>query len=145
MNAEQVHENRDLATLYFNRREDYFLVVAEAKIGYGRTEVGQAVKITGDEFEKKIGQILSQALDSFHSNSPNDQLRRLPGEYQAFRKKHLSIGVERQHSSGELRIMPRHRIQGGYAGKRADEIVLSAQEVLTNLPTAIRKAFDIAT
>jgi hypothetical protein len=145
MNAEQLHEDRDVATLYFNRREDYFLVAAEAKQGYGRTEVGEPVKITGDQFEKRIGEILSQALDSFQGNSPSDQLRRQPGEYQAFRRKHLSISVERQRSSGELRIMPCHRIQGGYAGKRTEEIVLSAQEVPMKLPTVIRKAFDIAT
>lgn len=145
MKAEQIHENKDQAALYFNRRENYFLVTAIAKQGYGSVEVGAPVKISGDEFEKRIGQILSQALDSFHGNSPNDQLRREPGEYQAFRNKHLSIGVERQRSSGELRLMPLHRIQGGYAGKRAEEIVLSAQDVPMKLPATIREAFDIAT
>lgn len=145
MRAEQVHENTDQATLYFNRRENYFLVAAEPKKGYGRTEVGEPFKITGDEFERRIGQVLSQVLDSFNSNSPEDQTRRQPGEYQAFRKRHQSVGVERQRSSGELRVMPLHRLQGGYVGSRAEEVVLSAGEVPTRIAAVIREAFNIAT
>ena len=145
MNTEQVHANADHATLYFNRREDYFLVVVEAKKGYGRTEVGEPVKIAGGEFENRICQVVSQALDSFHSNSPEDQIRRQPGEYQTFRKKHLSVGVQRQRSSGELRIMPLHRLQGGYVGSLSEAIVVSAQEVPTKIAAAIREAFNVAT
>ena len=55
MKAEQIHENKDQAALYFNRRENYFLVTAIAKQGYGSVEVGAPVKISGDEFEKRLG------------------------------------------------------------------------------------------
>jgi hypothetical protein len=145
MTAERVHENTDQAALYFNRRENYFLVIAEAKQGYGSTQVGEPFKVAGLEFDARIGQLLSQVLDSFHNNSSNDSIPKSPEEYRAFRKKHLGLSIKRNRTSGEVQVMPLHKLQGGYVGALKEAIVISAQDVPTKIAAVLREAFEIAT
>ncbi len=138
-------ENTDWTTVYFNRREKYFLVMVEARKGYGRVEIGEFAKIPDSEFEKAVAQVVSKSLDSFQSNSPNSTFRMSPEEYKTFRKQHLGVGVQRRRPSGELTIMPLHRRQGGFVGTRTEQILLSGNEYAAKVASSLREAFNIAT
>jgi hypothetical protein len=132
--------------VYLNPRDKVFLVISQVMGPAGRTEIGEPVKIADAELESQAGAALLRALDSFHSNVYSPETARLSSdkEYRNFRKQHLSVSVERP-VSGEVVIIPLHREKGGYTGKRAEQIVLSKDEVPARLASALREAFSVAT
>lgn len=141
MKAADIHKDTDRAVAYFNPRENYFLLVAEAPRGYGSVEINKTIKISDAEFDSAIASELLTILASFQHNAASNVLVRSGKDYQLFRKKHLSVGIERQKSSGDVRLWPRHRIQGGFGGRNAEQIVLSVKEYPTSIAQRLRDAF----
>lgn len=141
------YEKRDFVQVYFNTREKVFLVVAEARRGLARGEIGQPTIVTDAEIDLRIGGLLVQHLDSFSTNVWSQEIARrcaTPQEDRAFIKGHLSVEVERR-PPGDLIMKPLHHERGGYTGKVSEQIVVPSKDVPGKVVSALRKAFSIAT
>jgi len=141
------YERTDFATIYFNPREKVCLVIAQARRGRGRGEIGEPTVVTDAEFDSRIGGLLLEHLDSYRKQlwSQETAYRSgTPKEGRAFIKKHLSVGVERR-PSGDLIITPMHHDSSGYTGKESEKIVIASKDVPNKIAAAMRQAFGIAT
>lgn len=133
------------ATVYLNRGEKCFKVVAEAKRGLAKAEIGNPVVIADYELEARIAGTLIGFLDSFQTNLYSPEIARGGSleENRIFVKNHLSVSVERL-KSGDLVFRPLHHEQAGYVAKTGEQIVVSRNEIPGRIPGAIREAFALA-
>jgi hypothetical protein len=138
-------EKKDFAMLYFDKKDHRFLVAALAKGPTGRTEIGEPIPVTEGEFEPKIGEVVTNCLDSFQTNvySPETARRSSDAEYRNFRKRHIGVSVERP-PSGDLIFRPLHHFQSGYVANRGEQIVVRKEDIPDGVPTALREAFALA-
>lgn len=141
MNRQQI---ADSAKAYFNTGKRVFLLIAEAKQGYGRVEIGKPIEIPEAELEASV-EVIIKLLDGFKSNvySAEKAVRYSKEEYRIFRRKHLSINIGR-YASGELVIKPLHREDSGYVGREGEGIVIPKDDVRKRLASALRQAVKIA-
>lgn len=136
----------DWAMLYRDPRQRHFLVVAEAKRGFAKSEIGQPVVLNDPEFDLRVTETLTQFLDSFQSNVYEPERARggSPEENSTFIKNHLAVSVERL-DSGDLILRPYHHKSGGYVAVAGEHIAVQRDQLSQRLAVAIREAFDLAT
>jgi len=141
MNQQQM---ADSAKAYFNTTNRVFLFVAEARLGFGKVEVGNGIEVPETELESNV-RVIINLLDAFKNNvySPDIARRYSDEEYRIFRKHHLSINIERQ-ASGELIIKPLHHEKSGYIGREGERILISMHDIWARLPSALREAVKMA-
>src|SRR5262245_24227431 len=133
------------ASVYKNVKSKELLVIAKVVGATGRAEIGEPIRVSDAEVESAIANILLRTLDSFQTNVYSLEATRpkTEEEYQTFRKHHLRVSVERR-SSGDIILLPLHRIKGGYAGKYAEQVVVSKEEVPDKIASALQEAFSLA-
>jgi len=141
------YDKTDFATLYYDSREKTCLVIAMARRGRARGDIGEPVVVTDADFDSRIGGLLLQFLDSYRTRVWSQEIAYrggTPQEERAFIKKHLSVGVARP-PSGDLVITPLHHEKGGYTGKESEQIIVPGRDVPDKIAPTLRKAFSIAT
>jgi hypothetical protein len=141
------YEKTDFAAIYFNAKQKACLLVSEAKRGRAMGEIGEPTLITDAEFDSRIGGLLLQHLDAYRDSVWTQETARrcgTPQESRAFTKKHLNILIARR-PSGDLVITPMHHHGSGYTGRESEQIVVPKEDMPEKIPSALRRAFSIAT
>jgi hypothetical protein len=110
------------------------------------TQFGEPSTVRREEFEAKIGNAVLEALDRFDKEKFDPALakQRTPEDHRHFVNRYRSVSVTLQEN-GDIRIRPLHKQRGGYVGHDNESIIVNADQVGSNLPQAIRKAFELAT